>query len=118
MRGFSLFLVVAVLSATCFGQARPVAAATTLESAMSGAKFQLYRDERARALTAVPGMSDTMTVATFERIRATPANAALIAQLAFFDMYGVTTLNTFSKSTANRPFLRWLLPRRMQSQPC
>lgn len=108
MRIYALLLVAIILNTALHGQPQRVSAATPFESALSGAKFHLYRDEQASRLTTLAGLSELMSATTFETIRSNPATAATIAHLAFLDMYGVATLNTFSTPTANRAFVRWL----------
>ena len=109
IRIVQMFLVI-VLTGAVFGIHTPriSAAAPTALTAIETANFSAYRSDISTKLTTLRGMSDTMTAATFDVLRANPTNAAYMAHLAFIDAYGLSTLNTYAKPAANKPFLRWL----------
>ena len=109
MRVIQLFLAMSLVFGSVGSDTHHVsAAAPTVLTAIATANFAPYRNDIAKKLTTLRGMSDGMSVATFDTLRATPSNAAYIAQLAFIDAYGVSTLNAHAKPAANKSFLRWV----------
>lgn len=102
-----LFLVVCVIGVSPTPSA--AAATPTLEAAITAAAFAPYRDSLARRVAALPGLTSTISATGFDALRAKPANALMLSQLAVIDAYGVSTLNTLVRTSANRPFVRWLL---------
>jgi hypothetical protein len=109
MRVIQLFLAMSLVFGIVGSHTHRVsAAAPTVLTAIATANFAPYRNDIAKKFTTLRGMSDVMSVATFDTLRSTPTNAAYIAQLAFIDAYGVSTLNAHAKPAANKPFLRWL----------
>ncbi len=109
MRVIQLFLAMSLVFGIVGSDTHNVsAAAPTVLTAIATANFAPYRNDIAKKLTTLRGMSDGMSVATFDTLRATPSNAAYIAQLAFIDAYGVSTLNAHAKPAANKSFLRWV----------
>ena len=109
MRVIQLFLAMSLVFGIVGSDTHHVsAAAPTVLTAIATANFAPYRNDIAKKLTTLRGMSDGMSVATFDTLRATPSNAAYIAQLAFIDAYGVSTLNAHAKPAANKSFLRWV----------